>query len=430
MAAIITCSLHHDVDQVLFEESSAVRKVILNRPKKLNPLNYEMISKISRAVETYEHDPAVGCVVLKANGKAFSAGGDVLSVICSLGGHWSFPLHYYRKLLEVCHLLSTFKKPVVSLFHGLVMGAGAGLTLPTTFQIVTEKTVNFSPISFHFISDALTNCNVAYTTTTTTSRSLPCRRHPSGCIPTSELHIFSRVSQASSSMVLPCTTTSTTGEYLALTGARVDGPEMVACGLASHFVPSKDLHRLEEAMCEGVLPSSAASTIAEIISRFAHTPGVKQDSALNRLETVIKRCFSGSTVEEIMSSLENEAAKTGAADKWIKEAYNSMKSASPTSLKVTLRSIREGRKQSLHQCLSREFLISIHMVRGISTRDFYEGCRGMFLEKENRPQWDPPSLELVTEEMVDKFFQEIDDPETGGPLRIPQRSGSSLLAKL
>ncbi|KAK4750291.1 hypothetical protein SAY87_027740 [Trapa incisa] len=220
------------------------------------------------------------------------------------------------------------------------------------------------------------------------------------------------------------------GEYLALTGARVDGPEMVACGLASHFVPSKDLHRLEEAMCEGVLPSSAASTIAEIISRFAHTPGVKQDSALNRLETVIKRCFSGSTVEEIMSSLENEAAKTGAADKWIKEAYNSMKSASPTSLKVTLRSIREGRKQSLHQCLSREFLISIHMVRGISTRDFYEGCRGMFLEKENRPQWDPPSLELVTEEMVDKLFQEIDDPETGGPLRIPQRSGSSLLAKL
>lgn len=78
---------------MFFEESSAVRKVILNRPTKLNPVNYEMVtvvsffltrqlvctrklitrfvlsleqaSKILRNVEKYECDPTVGCVILK-----------------------------------------------------------------------------------------------------------------------------------------------------------------------------------------------------------------------------------------------------------------------------------------------------------------------------------------------------------------------------
>ncbi|XP_031379496.1 3-hydroxyisobutyryl-CoA hydrolase 1-like isoform X2 [Punica granatum] len=329
--SIITCSVQQVVDQIRFEEisSSGVRKVILNRPTKLNSINYEMVSKVLGAAEKYERDPAVSCIILKANGKAFSAGGDVISVICSsLGGHWSYPVLFYRKILMASYLLATFKKPVISLLQGIVIGGGAGLSIQTTFRIVTEKTI-FS-------------------------------------MPEASIGLFADVGASYFLSRLP----GSFGEYLALTGARLDGPEMVACGLASHFVLYKDLNLLEKAICEQVSSSSNASHISEIIEKFAQTPNLKQDSAFKRLETVLNRCFSRSTVEEILASLENEVTRGG--EKWIKDAHVSMTSASPTSLKVTLKSIREGRSRNLEQCLSREFFICGHMIQGMVNRDFYE----------------------------------------------------------
>ncbi|OWM72607.1 hypothetical protein CDL15_Pgr013075 [Punica granatum] len=352
--AAITCSLQHEVDQVRFEEinSSGARVVILNRPTKLNPINYEMVSKILTTVERYEYDPAVSW-------------------------HWSYPMQFYKKMLMASYLLATFKKPVVSLIHGLVMGGGAGLSMQTMFRVVTEKTVF--------------------------------------AMPEASIGLFADVGASYYLSRLP----GSFGEYLALTGARVDGPEMVACGLASHFVPSKSIHLLEKAICEQLLSSSTASNISAIIGRFSQTPMLKQDSVFKRLETVINKCFSRNTENEV----------TSGAEKWIKDAYRSMKSASPTSLKVTLKSIREGRRQNLEQCLFREFFISGHMVRGTVNRDFYEGSRALLFDKDKKPRWNPPSLELVTEEIVNRFFEDMDDPDLG-PLRLPRRSHDVITAKL
>ncbi|KAK4799051.1 hypothetical protein SAY86_024416 [Trapa natans] len=389
MATNITYTLRHEAAEevVFFEESSAVRKVILNRPAKLNPLNYEMASKILRTLEKYEYDPAVGCIILKANGKAFSAGGDIISVVCSsIGGHWSYPLLYYRKAVMAAYLIATSKKPVVSLVHGLVMGAGAGLTMQATFRVVTEKTVFAMPeVGIGLFPDI------------------------------GATYFLSR---------LP----GSFGEYLALTGARINGHEMVACGIASHFVFSKDMSLLEKAICMQVSQSSTASAISQIIEKFAGASNLEEGSALRSLETVINRCFSRSTVEEILSSLEIEASKSGAADKWIREACISIKSASPTSLKVTLRSIREGRTRSLEQCLFREFFICGHMLRGTVNRDFYEGSRALLFDKDKNPKWNPPTVEQVLEEAVDKLFEDMDYQELS-PLQLPRMSGD-LTAKL
>ncbi|XP_020239145.1 probable 3-hydroxyisobutyryl-CoA hydrolase 3 [Cajanus cajan] len=70
-------------NQVLFSGNSCVKLVILNRPEKLNSLNHEMICRIKKNLELYEKDPSVQLVILKGNGKAFCAGGDVVSVITS-----------------------------------------------------------------------------------------------------------------------------------------------------------------------------------------------------------------------------------------------------------------------------------------------------------------------------------------------------------
>ncbi|GMG99514.1 hypothetical protein Nepgr_001354 [Nepenthes gracilis] len=369
--------------RVLIEGNSDVRKVILNRPEKLNSLTYEMISQLTRTLRAYEIDPAVKLVILKGKGNAFCAGGDVVKAVhFILAGHWSFAASFYKKQLILDYLLATYKKPLVALINGIVMGGGAGLTMHGRFRIVTENTVF--------------------------------------AMPEASLGLFADVGASCFLSKLP----GFFGEYLGLTGARLDGSEMLACGLATHFIASKDLLLLENALSE--LGCADTATIDDLVNRFKGQPPLKHQSTFRRLDT-INGCFSGRTVEEILISLENEAAK--GAEKWIDKAKISMKSASPTGLKITLRSIREGRMQNLEQCLSREYTIFRHIVRRTVSSDLFEGARALFFNKDKKPKWEPSKLELVTEEMLDRCFTEVDGDDDWDKLQFPDRSDFTGMAK-
>ncbi|XP_072151700.1 3-hydroxyisobutyryl-CoA hydrolase 1 [Setaria viridis] len=157
------------------------------------------------------------------------------------------------------------------------------------------------------------------------------------------------------------------GEYVALAGARLEGAEMLACGLATHFVHSNRLLLLEESLKK--VDTSNPFIVCGIIDQFSEQPSPKQNSSLNRLE-IINKCFSKRTVEEIISSLEQVASNL--PDEWVAATIQSLKNASPTSLKISLRSIREGRTQTVGECLSREYRMVCHVVRGDFSRDFFE----------------------------------------------------------
>ncbi|KAL3747807.1 hypothetical protein ACJRO7_016595 [Eucalyptus globulus] len=366
---------------VLFEKHPGVRKVILNRPSKLNSLNLEMISRMFSKLKIYEDDPTVNAVILKGNGKAFCAGGDVFQNICSmLTGHWSFGASFYKKQLTLDHLIATYKKPLVCLTNGVVMGGGAGLSMHASFRVVTEKTVFAMPEAI--------------------------------------LGIFPDVGASHFLSKLP----GYFGEYLGLTGTRLDGETMLACGLATHFVFSKDLPLLEHALSS--VDSSNASDILSVINKYASKSNKKEEELHKRLKS-INRCFSRQTVESILHSLEEELLNN-LAEKWIAEAVNSMKSASPTSLKISLRSIREGRGQTIEQCLAREYTIFCNIVRRKITNDYYEGSRAIFFDKDKKPKWEPPKLELVKAEMVDMLFKASEDDDDWNCLQLPARSSNVL----
>ncbi|KAK9095375.1 hypothetical protein Scep_026844 [Stephania cephalantha] len=195
------------------------------------------------------------------------------------------------------------------------------------------------------------------------------------------------------------------GEYLGLTGARIDGAEMLACGLATHFVPSMHLPSLERELCR--VNSASFAVISAILDVFAQRVSTREGSAYRSLDA-INKCFSKNTIEEIFSALEQQAVK---GDEWALTAFKSMKSASPTSLKIFLKSIRKGRKQDVSQCLIREFRMTCHAFRRTVNGDFYEGTRAILVDKDKKPQWQPSKLELVTDEMVDQFFAKIKDDD-------------------
>jgi len=304
-------------------------------------------------------------VVLKGNGKAFCAGGDVASVVQKVreGGHWRFAIKFFRDEFSLDYIIATYSKPIVSILNGIVIGSGVGFSVNGKFRIATEKTMFCKPETSLGSSP---NAGASY--------------------------FLSR---------LP----GFIGEYLALTGARLDGSDLLACGLATHYVLSSKLESLEEALSQ--VNTSDPRVISLIIDEFSHIPPLKNTGPFNDLET-INKCFSKGSARAILQALEGEAAK-GHVAAWGSTAIQWMKKASPTGLEMTLRSMRHGRHEDIAQCLVRELRIMGHALRGDVSNDYLEGCRAVLIDKDRNPKWEPSSLEMVNVAMTEHYFTKIDD---------------------
>eukprot|EP00163_Fabomonas_tropica_P029760 TRINITY_DN6508_c0_g1_i11.p1 TRINITY_DN6508_c0_g1~~TRINITY_DN6508_c0_g1_i11.p1 ORF type:complete len:135 (+),score=29.62 TRINITY_DN6508_c0_g1_i11:381-785(+) len=77
---------------------------------------------------------------------------------------------------------------------------------------------------------------------------------------------------------------------------------------------------------------------------------------------------------------------------------------SPTSLKVTLEQMNRGRTLSIGDCFKMEFRMAQHFMNG---KDFFEGVRALLIDKDNKPQWSPASVEEVSEAEVKSYFEPI-----------------------
>ncbi|XP_058222831.1 3-hydroxyisobutyryl-CoA hydrolase-like protein 1, mitochondrial isoform X5 [Rhododendron vialii] len=171
------------------------------------------------------------------------------------------------------------------------------------------------------------------------------------------------------------------GEYLALTGDKLNGVEMIGCGLATHYSLSARLPLLEEQL--GKLVTDDPSVIETSLGTYSDVVYPDSTSVLHRIETLDK-CFSHDTVEEIIDSLESEAAKSH--DDWCASTLKKLKYVSPLSLKVSLRSIREGRYQTFDRCLVREYRMSLQGMSKQISNDFCEGVRARMVDKDLAPK--------------------------------------------
>ncbi|KAI5662108.1 hypothetical protein M9H77_21431 [Catharanthus roseus] len=359
-----------DEKVVLGEEIGSVRLITLNRPWQLNVISSAVVSLLSEYLEKWEKDDNAELILIKGAGRAFSAGGD-LKMFYDGRKLEDSCLEVVYRMYWLCYHIHTFKKTQVALVHGISMGGGASLMVPMKFSVVTEKTVFATPeAGFGHHPD----CGFSY--------------------------IHSR---------LP----GHLGEYLALTGARLNGKELVAAGLATHFVPSEKLPELEQRLVN--LNTGVENVVKSVIEEFSVDVQIDEDSVLNK-KFLIDSCFSKDSIKEIIESLEAEASKEG--NGWISPVLKGLKRSSPTGLKITLRSIREGRKQSLSECLKKEFRLTVNILRSRISADIYEGIRALTIDKDNSPKWDPSTLDEVEDEKVNLVFEPFQDDLE---LQIPER---------
>ncbi|KAJ8436685.1 hypothetical protein Cgig2_025515 [Carnegiea gigantea] len=355
---------------VLGEQVDHVRLITLNRPRHLNVISPETVSLLARYLENWEKDDNVELIIIKGAGRAFSAGGD-LRVFYEGKKQKDYCLEVVYRMYWLCYHIHTYKKTLVALVNGIAMGGGASLMVPMEFSVVTEKTVFATPeagIGFH------TDCGFSY--------------------------LHSR---------LP----GHLGEFFALTGARLNGKELVAAGLATHYVPSEKLHELEKRLVS--LNKGGKDSVKSLIEEFSSEVQIGEDSILNK-QSIIDECFSKDSVEEIIQAFEAEALKGGNA--WISPVLKGLKRSSPTGLKITLRSVREARNKTLAECLKTEFRLTMNILRSTISGDVYEGIRALTIDKDNTPKWDPPSLNKVNNEDLDLVFKPF---EAHLELQIPEK---------
>ncbi|XP_069143557.1 3-hydroxyisobutyryl-CoA hydrolase-like protein 5 [Solanum lycopersicum] len=160
------------------------------------------------------------------------------------------------------------------------------------------------------------------------------------------------------------------------------------------------LYQLEKCLLS--IKSGDEDTIRSVINEFSSNIHIDERSVLNKL-SIINECFSKDSVEEIIESFEAEGSRKG--NDWILAVLKSLKKASPTALKITLRSIREGRTQTISECLR----ISMNIQRAITSGDFYEGIRAQIIDKDKSPKWNPSTLDKVHDDQLDLIFKPFED---------------------
>ncbi|KAF2620813.1 hypothetical protein F2Q68_00038406 [Brassica cretica] len=261
------------------------------------------------------------------------------------------------RMYWLCYHIHTYKKTQVSLVLAMTLGGGgAPLMLPAKFSVVTEYTDFATPeanFGFHI------ECGFSY--------------------------IHSR---------LP----GHLGEFLALTGAILNGKELVAIGMATNFVPRAKVVALMARLAR--LDSGDTDVVRSTIEEFSEKVDLDKDSILNK-QSIIDACFSKESVKQIIQAFEAEGSKEG--NEWITRILKRLKESSPTALKINLRSIREARNQTLGDCLKKEFRIT--------------GVRALTIAKDNCPRWNPATLDEVDDEKIKLVFKPLEDDLE---LRIPE----------
>ncbi|MEO1246343.1 MAG: enoyl-CoA hydratase-related protein [Pseudomonadota bacterium] len=131
-------------DTVLYEQQDAVAIVSLNRPDALNGFDTEMRRALLAAIEKAAGDESVRAVVLRAEGRCFSAGADLKAGFDAERGVEGQLQDEYRPSLEA---IADVPKPVIAAVHGFAAGIGLSYALQSDLVIMAEDAFLLSPFT-------------------------------------------------------------------------------------------------------------------------------------------------------------------------------------------------------------------------------------------------------------------------------------------
>jgi len=340
---------------VIVRALGSLRRLTLNRPQALNAITLDMVATMTARLRDWAEDPAVGAVLIDGAGeRGLCAGGDIRALYDAAKSGDPLPARFWANEYKLDVLIARYRKPVIAVMDGLVMGGGVGLSAHAAYRVVTERSAIAMPeVGIGYFPDVGVSFLLA--------------RAPW------EL-----------------------GTYVALTGSRLNEQDAVLCGLANSPVPAWRLDEISAVLADCRDHKGAWAALRTLQASPSR-------GKLLKARDWIERCFGHETVEEIVEALSSCRAD-GAAD-----ALDAMRKASPTSLKITLRNLREAAAfERVEQCFRQDYRISLACAAG---HDFIEGIRAAIVDKDRKPAWRPDRLEDVTPQIVERHFKSVGELE-------------------
>jgi enoyl-CoA hydratase len=344
-------------DDVLTFIEGKVGRIRLNRPKAIHALNTAMCAAVLDALAAWRHDPAVEAVMIDhAEGRGFCAGGDIRMLAESGAKDGVEAREFFFTEYRMNHRLFTYEKPVVAFMDGITMGGGVGISQPARYRVATENT------------------RLA--------------------MPETGIGLFPDVGGGWYLSRLP----GRVGQYLALTGHRLDGAECLNLGLASDYLASDTLDAAKARIAAG--PTEIEEILTDLGAPVPEAKIVAQEEDINRL-------FESDRLEDIYAVLESEGGTWGA------ETLATLRTKSPQTMKVSLRLLKEGRQMvDFAAEMTQEYAVGSRVV---VRHDFLEGVRAVIFDKDNAPVWSPDTPEGVTDDLIDAIFAPLPEIEAWTP---------------
>ncbi len=308
-----------------FEKRAGVAILTLNRPQVINVLTTAMLRAIDRALDDIADAADIRVVLLRGAGtRGFCAGADVKWLRQRvLDGCAAEGDAFFAAEYALDLRLHRFPKPIVALMEGVTMGGGLGLAIGARYRIATP----------------------------TTRLAMPEVR----------IGFFPDVGASWFLNELP----GAWGRYLALTGESVDGATARALGLATHYLTDERVAELPRRLAE----QGDAALLDE--------PEAPLTAPVER-QAWVDRHFGQASLAAIAASL------AAADDEWSRQAWQSLRAASPYSLDLAWQLICAARPTSLEAAFAQEQEAARQAIRH---PDYAEGVRARLVDKDAKPRW-------------------------------------------
>ena len=351
-----TSSMDATQNEVLAEVRNHIGHLTLNRPAGLNAITLDMVRNLQRHLDAWALDPHIHAVVLRGAGeKAFCAGGDIRSLYDSFKNgdtlHEDFFVEEYALDLTLHH----YRKPVLALMDGFVLGGGMGLVQGADLRVVTERSRLAMPeVAIGYFPDV------------------------------GGSYFLSRIP-------------GEIGIYLGVSGVQIRAADALYCGLADWYLESARLGQLDELLDHLEWHETPLKDLQGALAKIAAQQ--LPDAPLIALRPAIDHFFA---LPDVASMVEQMREVTVAdSHEWAKSTADLLESRSPLAMGVTLEMLRRGRKLSLEQC----FALELHLDRQWFDRgDLIEGVRALLIDKDKQTRWNPPTLQALHAEHVESFF--------------------------
>ena len=284
---------------ILFSEIDQTGIIKLNRPKALNALNLEMAKKFYDKLLEWEENNNISRVILYGEGKHFCAGGDVKSLVLA-GKKNQLKYDFFKIEYQLNYLISQFSKEFLSIWNGVVMGGGVGLSIYGDHRLVTD------------------NSKFA--------------------MPEASIGFFPDVGGSYFLSNLP----GNIGKYVGLTGDVLSVNELIFFGLATHYINLNDIEDVKKNFINN----------GNILSDNYE---VENDTNIIRNIDQINELFDGN-IKKIIANLKKNNSE------FSKKILDILSNKCPMSLAITTKLIDDAKGRSLKECLEIEFQLSQKIV--------------------------------------------------------------------